>query len=128
VVPVAEASLSSCPVLPVYGLLEDKTKVHVAGVPLSSIRIDCRLVVLSGRRVVVVVGKQYGKEAQLVLFSSLRANEGRLACGVRYLLVSNTVEVRSPCSCSGSRRRASKLTWCTAAVQWPWAKSPKLCG
>jgi len=26
VVPVAEASLSSCPVLPVNGLLEDKTK------------------------------------------------------------------------------------------------------
>ena len=35
---------------------------------------------------------------------------------VRYLLVSNTVEARSPCSCSGSRRRASKLTWCTAVV------------
>ena len=26
------------------------------------------------------------------------------------------VEARSPCSCSGSRRRASKLTWCLAGV------------
>ena len=41
------------PVLPVNGLLEDKTKVHVAGVPLSSIRIDCRLVVPFGCDVVV---------------------------------------------------------------------------
>ena len=37
VVPVVEASFNSCPVLPVNGLLEDKTKVHVAGVPLSSV-------------------------------------------------------------------------------------------
>jgi len=30
---------------------------------------------------------------------------------------SPVVEARSPCSCSGSgRRRASKLTWCTAVV------------
>ena len=42
-VPVAEASLSLCPVLPVNDLLEDKIKVHVAGVPLSSVATDCRL-------------------------------------------------------------------------------------
>ena len=45
------------PVLPVNGLLEDKTKIHVAGVPLSSIRIGCRLgsvVVPSGCDDVVV--------------------------------------------------------------------------
>jgi len=45
VVPVVEASFNLCPVLPVNGLLEDKTKVHVAGVPLSSVEADCRLVV-----------------------------------------------------------------------------------
>ena len=52
---------------------------------MSSIRIDCsKLVVLSGRRVVVVVGKQYGKEAQLVLFPFCLASERRvsLACGM----------------------------------------------
>jgi len=70
----AEASLSLCPVLPVNDLLEDKIKVHVAGVPLSSIRIDCRLVVgpCSGScddgDVVVVVGD--GK-ARGVLFHSV---------------------------------------------------------
>ena len=47
VVPVVEASFNLCPVLPVNGLLEDKTKVHVAGVPLSSVEADCRLVVSS---------------------------------------------------------------------------------
>ena len=51
VVPVVEASFNLCPVLPVNGLLEDKTKVHVAGVPLSSV-IDCRLVVPFGCDVV----------------------------------------------------------------------------
>ena len=52
VVPVVEASFNWCPVLPVNDLLEDKIKVHVAGVPLSSIRIDCRLVVPFGCDVV----------------------------------------------------------------------------
>ena len=51
VVPVVEASFNWCPVLPVNDLLEDKIKVHVAGVPLSSV-IDCRLVVPFGCDVV----------------------------------------------------------------------------
>ena len=40
VVPVVEASFNLCPVLPVNGLLEDKTKVHVAG---ASIVVCSRL-------------------------------------------------------------------------------------
>ena len=74
VVPVVEASFNLCPVLPVNGLLEDKTKVHVAGVPLSSVA-DCRLVVPFGCDVEMCscrCGKWKG--GTTCAFSSLRAN------------------------------------------------------
>jgi len=43
---------------------------------------------------------------------SWRANES-FACGTSSPV---GVEARSPCSCGSGRRRASKLTWCTAGV------------
>jgi len=63
----------------------NKTKVHVAGVPLLSIRIDCRLrrsFRLRHGDVGVVVGD--GKEAQLVLLPFGLASERRISrLGVR---------------------------------------------
>jgi len=109
VVPVAEAPLSWCPVLPVNGLLEQDQSPCGRGSIVIRTKRDCRLVVgPSGCDDVVVVGVNVGdgkQKAQLVLLLPVwRANEESLA--VVYL-VSN-VEARSPCSCSGSgRRRAS---------------------
>jgi len=45
VVPVAEASLSSCPVLPVYGLLEQDQSPRGRGSIVVCTKRDCRLVV-----------------------------------------------------------------------------------
>ena len=68
----------------------NKTKVHVAGVPLSSVAADCRLVGPFGCDGVSVYGK-----AQLVLLPlALRANEKCLSHVIRWLLVSNIVEAR----------------------------------
>jgi len=65
----------------------NEIKVHVAGVPLSSVA-DCRLVVLSGRRV-VVDGKQ---KAQLVLLPFGLASERTKGLWhvVRWRLVSSS--------------------------------------
>jgi len=76
------------PVLPVNGLLEDKTKVHVAGVPLLSIRIDCRLrrsFRLRHGDVGVVVGvERKGKRHKLCfLFQFASERNGSLACRTR---------------------------------------------
>ena len=61
----------------------DKTKVHVAGVPLSSIRIDCRLrhsiVGCDDVVVGVVVGWWKAKGTTCASSSSLRANDEFLA-------------------------------------------------
>jgi len=87
----------------------DKTKVHVAGVPLSSV-VDCRLVVPFGCDDVGVGGDVVGDgKAQLVLLPFGLASERKVSLACRMaprlrLLVG--VEARSPCSCS-SRRRAS---------------------
>ena len=52
-IPVAEASLSLCPVLPVNGLLEDKTKSPCGrGSIVVCTERDCRLVVPFGCNVV----------------------------------------------------------------------------
>ena len=53
----------------------NKTKVHVAGVPLSSIRIDCRLVVPVGCDDDGCRCSSMERRHNLC-FSSLRANEG----------------------------------------------------
>ena len=126
VVPVAEASLSSCPVLPVYDSLERDQSPCGRGSIVVCTKRDCRLVVgPSGcNNVVVVVGD--GK-AQLVLLPFGLASERRVSC-ISCSSSSSPVEARSPCSCIGSRRRARKLTWCTAVGCEPWPKSPKLCG
>ena len=88
-VPVVEASFNLCPVLPVNGLLEDKTKVHVAGVPLLSVA-DCRLVVLSGRRCVGVwKGKGHNLCFSIRFGLGWRANEESLACRTVVALDSN---------------------------------------
>ena len=78
-VPVVEASFNLCPVLPVNDLLEDKTKVHVAGVPLLSVA-DCRLL----GSVVVRSGCDdvERQKTQLVLFLFARERSGSLACRV----------------------------------------------
>jgi len=81
-VPVELKRPSDCsPVLPVNGLLEDKTKctrVHVAGVPLSSVAADFRLVVPFG-----CDGVERHEMCFLVdlVWVGERANES-LACGV----------------------------------------------
>ena len=61
----------------------------MAGVPLSSVEADCRLVVLSGRR----CSRRCGKEAQLVLLPVERVCE---------------LQTRLACSCSGS---SSPTSW-----------------
>ena len=122
-VPVVEASFNLCPVLPVNGLLEDKTKVHVAGVPLSSV-IDCRLVVPFGcDDVVVVVWKA---KAQLVLLPVWRVNEANSSCV--YIGSSSPAWKRgSPLApvVGEGQVNLGVRPW---LVSGPWSKSPKLCG
>ena len=60
----------------------NKTKVHVAGVPLSSVEADCRLrhSIVGCDDVVVGVGD--GKEAQLVLLPVCERTMGLSRCTV----------------------------------------------
>jgi len=104
----------------------NKTKVHVAGVPLSSVATDCRL-----RHSIVGCDDVwvYGKQKTQFVLSGLRVNERRVS---RMSYGSSSpvgVEARRKSPCSWSRRR-SKLTWCTTGVAGVvgMGKVSKLCG
>ena len=94
----------------------NKTKVHVAGVPLSSVRRETVGLVVSSFLSVATVyvdvgdGKQKGKRHSLC-FSGL-ASERRVS---RVLYGSSSpvgVEAgRSPCSCSGRRSKQVNLVY-----------------
>ena len=77
----------------------DEIKVHVAGVPLSSVE-DCRLVVgpFGCDDVVVVGGVE--RRHNLCFFQFERVCDRTKVYGT-----SSPVEARSPCSCGGSGRR-----------------------
>ena len=101
------------PVLPVNGLLENKTKSPCGrgSIVVLCTKRDCRLVVLSDRRCSRCSCSGMERRHNLCFFQF--ASERRVFFAVVYLVSSVEARMMSPCSCS---RRRSKLTWCTTVV------------
>jgi len=124
VVPVAEASLSLCPVLPVNGLLEQDQSPCGRGSIVVCTKRDCRLgvVVPSGCNDDGCRCSSMERRHNLCFFQFTSERRVSLACRMAPRL--QLVWKRGPLAPVVGERQVNLVS----RPVWPWGKSPKLCG